>query len=227
MVDEVKEEERTTKETKEEMLEGGDDSGLLVPIEKYLESGIHIGTRIKTGASRRFIFKKRTDNIHIFDIRKIDERIRLSANFLAQFQPEEILVVATRVYAANAAKKMKKFLPEIDIIEDRFIPGTLTNPALSHYKEPGVILVTDPRGEREALREAGAMNIPTVVLMDSENTAYNADLVVPMNNKGRRSLALYFWLLTRELLVKYGRIKGYDEYKVPLSFFEKLELEEL
>lgn len=200
--------------------------GLLVPFDRYVSSGIHIGTKLKTGYSSKFIAKKRKDDIYVFDIKKIDERIRLAANLLKKYKPEEILIVATRFYAGNAAKKLQSFIKGVNVITGRFVPGTLTNPEQKGFMEPSIILVCDPMGEKEALREAGEMNIPTIVLMDTENSPYSADLVVPMNNKGRKSLALFFWLLTRELLLAQGQIKDYGEFKTPITYFEKVELEE-
>ncbi len=204
----------------------GEKKSYLVPVEKYLEVGVHIGTKIKTGDSARFIFKRRADGIYIIDIDKIDERIRLAANLLKNYDLKDVLIVATRIYASNAALKMKKLLGDVDVITRRFIPGTLTNPELTHFREPKIMIVCDPRGEKEALREAGMVNIPVIGLLDTDNTAYNIDLAVPINNKGRKSLAMFFWLITRELMLSQGKIKSYDEFKVPLTYFERLELEE-
>ena len=197
--------------------------GLLVPLERYLQSGIHIGTKIKTGAMRPFIFKRRKNKIYVLDIAKINERITYALNLLKHYDPKDILIVATRTYAGNAAKKLKEYVPEVDVITRRFIPGTLTNPNVEYFREPSIILVCDPRGEKEAIREANELNIPVVALVDTDNDAKGVDLIVPMNNKGRKSLALFFWILTRELLLKEGKIKSYDEFKVPQSAFEKLE----
>ena len=200
--------------------------GLLVPLEKYLQHGVHIGTKIKTGDMKRFIFKRRKDRIYVLDINAINERLTYAFNLLKRYEPKDILVVATRTYAGNAAKKMQSYIGEIDVITRRFIPGTLTNPELEYFKEPRIILVCDPRGESEAIREANIMNIPVVALVDTDNKTQGIDLIVPINNKGRKSLALFFWLLTRELLVGWNRIKDYSEFKVPVSTFEKLEIEE-
>lgn len=145
---------------------------------------------------------------------------------MTQYPPEEILVVATRTYAGNSAKKMKELVGGIDIITRRFVPGTITNPKLDNFKEPSIILVCDPRGEKEAIREANMMNIPVVALLDTENSSQGVDLIVPMNNKGRKSLALFFWILTREFMVKQGKIEGYDKFKTPVNAFEKLDIEE-
>ncbi len=198
--------------------------GLLVPTERYLESGIHIGTKIKTGDTKDFIFKKRRDRIYIIDLKKIDDGIRNALEVLKKYDVKDILIVATRMYAINASRKLKQML-DIETVEKRFVPGTFTNKESKHFKEPEIVLVCDPRNEKEAIREANMMNIPVIGLVDTDNTTRGLDVVIPMNNKGRKSLALFFWILARELLLKEGKIKSYDEFKLPITYFERLEIE--
>ncbi|MCK5587578.1 MAG: 30S ribosomal protein S2, partial [Candidatus Lokiarchaeota archaeon] len=102
----------------------------------------------------------------------------------------------------------------------RFIPGTLTNPNIEEYIEPDVILITDPRADRQALKEGLRVGIPVVALCDTDNGTKNVDVVIPANNKGRRALSLIFWLLAREILKERGEIVTNEEFKVPISEFE-------
>ena len=199
--------------------------GLLVNLELYLQSGIHIGTKLRTGDMREYVYKRRKDKIYIMDIDKINERIQYAINFITKYPPEEIVIVATRTYAENAAKKLAELVGGVEVISKRFIPGTFTNPELPYFKEPSLVIVCDPRGEKEAIREANMMNIPVLALLDTENSAKGIDFVVPMNNKGRKSLSLFFWILAREFLLKQGKISSYDKFKTPISAFEKLEIE--
>jgi small subunit ribosomal protein S2 len=201
-------------------------ASLLVPSDAYLESGIHIGTKLRTGDAKDFVFKKRKDGIFIIDVQKIDEGIRAAMNAIKSYEPKDVLVIATRMYTANAANKLKSVLSDINVIEKRFIPGTLTNVKSSHFMEPKVVVVTDPRAEKEAIKEANAMGIRVIGLVDTDNVLQGIDVPVPMNNKGRKSLALFFWVLARELSVKSGKAKSYDDFKVPISMFERLEIGE-
>jgi ribosomal protein S2 len=70
------------------------------------------------------------------------------------------------------------------------------------------------------------MGITTIGLCDSDNITMNIDWVVPCNNKGRKSLALIFYLLAREYLMGKGKIASYDEFTTPLSAFEAEPSEE-
>ncbi|MEB3825295.1 MAG: 30S ribosomal protein S2, partial [Desulfurococcales archaeon] len=70
--------------------------------------------------------------------------------------------------------------------------------------EPDVVLVTDPRAESQAIKEAYKVGLPIVALTDTDNRVDNIDLIIPANNKGRKSLALLYWILTREILRNRG-----------------------
>ena len=42
--------------------------------------------------------------------------------------------------------------------------------------------------------------MPVVAICDANNNLRNVDLCLPANNKGRQSLSLIYWLLSREVL---------------------------
>jgi small subunit ribosomal protein S2 len=46
------------------------------------------------------------------------------------------------------------------------------------------------------------------------------DLVVPTNNKGRRSLALVYWLLCREILKARGELANDEAFDLKIEDFE-------
>ncbi|GAA5818961.1 MAG: 30S ribosomal protein S2 [Methanobrevibacter sp. CfCl-M3] len=178
-------------------------SELLIPLDKYLASGLHIGTQQKTKDMEKYIFRVRADGLYVLDIRKTNDKIISLAKFLAKYDPDDILVVATRQYGQAPVKKFGEVVG-CKTIPGRFIPGTLTNPNYSKFIEPKVIMVTDPRSDSQAIIEAKQNGIPVLALCDSENLLNSVDLIVPVNNKGRKSIALVYWLLAREIL----RIKG-------------------
>jgi small subunit ribosomal protein S2 len=198
---------------------------LLTKQETYLEAGIHIGTKLKVHDMDPYIYRMRNDGLFVLDLRKIDERIRLAGKLLAQYAPEEILVVASRTYSGNSASVFSQ-LTGIKVYQGRFIPGILTNVSRSDFLEPKLLLVCDPKGERQAVVEAGKMGIPIIGLCDTDNTTMFVDWVVPCNNKGRRALALIFYLFTREYQMAKGKIASYDEFTTPLSAFEAEKSEE-
>jgi len=191
----------------------------LIKQETYLEAGIHIGTKLKVVDMNPFIYRVRNDGLYVLDLRKIDERIRMAGKLLAKYEPGEIMVVASRTYSGNAASVFSS-ITGIKVFQGRFIPGILTNVARADFVEPKLLLVCDPKSERQAVTEAGTMGIPIVGLCDSDNGTSFVDWVIPCNNKGRRSLALIFYLLAREFQMGRGKIASYDEFSTPLAAFE-------
>ncbi|MBL7169662.1 MAG: 30S ribosomal protein S2 [Candidatus Aenigmarchaeota archaeon] len=184
----------------------------LIPKEEYLSSGIHIGMKSKTADMKRFIYKIRDDGLSVLNLKLVDERIGIAVKFLAK--NKKIIVVGRKT---NAQKGVKRFaeVTGADYVVGRFMPGTLTNPNYSRFIEPDVVLLTDPLSDRQALKEAVDSRIPVVALCGTFNETKNIDLVIPCNNKGRKSLGLIFWLLARELM----RSRGEKEFKHKVEEF--------
>ena len=195
------------------------NTDLLVPEENYLTSGVHIGTQQKSADMKGFIFKVRNDGLYVLDVKKTDERIKVAAKFLAQFEPGKILVVSTRQYGQKPAKVFARAIGT-KVFAGRFVPGTMTNPNLPQFVEPDVLLATDPAADEQSLREALNIGIPIAALCDANNETRNVDIVIPTNNKGRRALAMIYWLLAREILKARGTILGNEDYRLTIEDFE-------
>jgi small subunit ribosomal protein S2 len=192
---------------------------LLIPLEKYLAAGVHIGTHICTKFMEPFVYRVRNDGLYILDVRKIDERIRIAARFLSRYDSSKIAVVSVRTYGQKPVVKFCSYVGCKPFI-GRFMPGTFTNPSLKWYFEPDVVLLTDPRADSQALREAAEIGIPIVALADTDNRTEYIDLIIPANNKGRKSLALIYWLLARQILREKGVIPPDGDLPEPPSEFE-------
>jgi len=176
-----------------------DEADLLIPVEDYLSAGVHIGTQQKTHDMERFIHRVRDDGLYVLDVSQTDSRIRTAADFLENYDPEQILVTSSRQYGRFPAEKFADAIGA-RARTGRFIPGTLTNPDYAGYIEPDVLVVTDPIGDAQAVKEAITVGIPVIAMCDSNNQVSNVDLVVPTNNKGRRALSVVYWLLANETL---------------------------
>ena len=188
----------------------------LVPKKRYLASGIHIGMKQKTKDMKEFIYKIRGDGLAILDLQKIDERIRVAAKFLARCKN---IVAAGR--RAIVHKPLQKFgeIVGAKVVTGRFLPGMLTNPKLEEYTEADVVFISDPITDEQALNEAVKARVPVVALCDTINETKNVDLIIPCNNKGRKSLALIYWLLAREILKERGEIKTNASFKYTVEDF--------
>ncbi len=193
----MSDEETKTEETEEMPVE--DTANLLVPIDDYLSNGVHVGLKYKTIDMKPFIYKVRPDKLCVFDIQKIDERLRIVAKFIAGYDPKDILVVSNRVYGRKPAEKFAEYTG-VKSVKERFVSGTLTNPNIKSYMEPKLLIITDPTADQQPIKEAYKVGIPVVAICDTNTRIKNIDLVVPSNNKGKNALALVYWILTREIL---------------------------
>ena len=212
-----KEEETTNVTTEEE---------LLLPRDTLLSAGTHIGTRMKTKDMEQFIYRVRPDGLFVLDVKKTDERIRITAKFLARFAPSKIAVAAARLYAQEPVGKFCEVTGAVPIV-GRFIPGLLSNPLYPDRIEPDVLLVSDPRADSQAVKEASSVGIPLIALCSTDNDFSGVDLVISTNNKGRRALAIIYWLLARQTLREKGELPPDKDLPLTVEDFEtKISREE-
>jgi len=191
----------------------------LMDFDTYLSSGVHIGTKQKTGAMAPFIYRVRPDGLYVLDVRKTDERIRLAGKFLARLGPASVIAVSARQYGQRPAQRFGEVTGSKSIV-GRFIPGTFTNPSYKGYLEPSVLIVTDPMADEQPMREATEMGIPVIGLCDTDNETADIDLIIPTNNKGRKALALVYWLLARQVLRERGELPPDKPFEVSVEEFE-------
>ena len=192
---------------------------LLLPRDTMLSAGIHIGTRMKTRDMEPFIYRVRPDGLFVLDVQKTDERLRVASKFLARFEPAKVAVAASRLYAHEPVRKFCD-LTGATPITGRFIPGLLSNPLYANRIDPEVIVVSDPRADAQAVKEASRAGIPIVALCSTDNEFAGVDLIIPTNNKGRRALAVIFWLLARQILRERGELSIDKDPPVAIEDFE-------
>ena len=176
-----------------------EEEQFLVPLEEYLKAGIHIGTKFRTKYMAPFIYKTRPDGLVVLNVQDIDKRIKLAANLLSQYNQEDILIVCRRENGWKAVNLFSK-LTGIRVFAGRYPPGILTNPSLKTFIETKLILVVDPWPDKNIVKDAIKIGIPVIALCDSNNETNNLDLVLPCNNKGKKSLGLIFYILARDYM---------------------------
>lgn len=189
---------------------------MLVEKTEYLTAGVHIGMKSCTPYMKQFVYKVRDDGLAVFNLQKVDNRIKIAADFLSSF--EKIMVVSKK---DNASKAIKSFAEAVNgkAITRRFLPGTLTNPSYKGFYEPDVLLVVDPLIDDQAVKEAKRKRIPIVSFCDTFNIARDVDVIIPVNNNGKKSIALIFWIMTREILKNRKELKKDSDFKMTLKDF--------
>ena len=210
----------------EEPDRNNEEETLLLPRDTLLSAGIHIGTRMRTKDMDPFIYRVRPDGLFVLDVKKTDERIRIAAKFLARFDPSKIVSVAARIYGRSPAEKFCEVVGAIPIV-GRFIPGLFSNPLYPNRLEPSVVIVSDPKADLQAVSEASNVGIPVIALCSTDNDFSYVDLAIPTNNKGRRALAVIYWLLPRQILRERGEVPPDGDISQSIDDFEvKLVREE-
>jgi len=195
-----------------------EETKLLAPLDEFLKAGLHIGTKIRTKDMKPFVYKIRPDGLAVLNIEIVNERLKKAVNFLTKYDKKDIIIICRR---ENGWKPVKLFseLTGIKAFIGRYPPGILTNPQLKDFTEAKLIFVCDPLPSKNIIADAAKIGIPVMALCDSNNNLKNIDFCVPCNNKGKKSLGLIFWIITKEYLKATGEIKKDSDFKKTLEEF--------
>jgi len=197
-------------------------------IQKLLACQTHIGTKNLEPAMERYVWKRRTDGIHLIDLQKTWEKMVLAARIIAAVEhPQDICVISGRAHGQRAVLKFAKFVGAT-ALAGRYTPGTMTNQIQQKFVEPRLLILTDPRTDHQPLIESSYVNIPTIAFCNTDSPLLHVDVAIPCNNKGRHAIGLMWWLLAREVLYLKNTIPRGQPWEVmtDLFFFRDPEQEE-
>jgi small subunit ribosomal protein S2 len=194
------------------------EQSLIVPTDDYLKSGIHIGTKFKTKYMEKFIYKTRPDGLTVLNIQQIDERIRIASDMISKYAPEEVVIVSRRENGWKAVKIFGK-ITGVKTFAGRYTPGLMTNPQLRNFLEGKILLVVDAWPDKNAVMDAYKIGMPVIALCDTNNNANYLDLVVPCNNKGKKSLGLFFMILAQRYMLARKIIKKAEDFHYKMDDF--------
>lgn len=168
--------------------------GALAPIEDYLKSSIHLGTRAITPDMKPYVYKRRADSLAVFNTELLDDKLKEAGEYLAEYAPEEIVVVCKR----EAGEKAVELFSEVTGIKafiKKYPAGILTNPNLQDFMEKELLLICDPWTDKSALADAKRIKMPVMAICDTNNYTLGIDKIIPGNNKSAKSLGFIFYLL--------------------------------
>ncbi|KAH9964416.1 ribosomal protein S2, flavodoxin-like domain-containing protein [Russula compacta] len=197
-------------------------------IQLLLAAQCHIGTKNCDKQMEPYVWKRRQDGIHIINIGKTWEKLVFAARIIAAIEnPNDVCVISARPYGHRAVLKYAANTGA-QAIAGRFTPGSFTNYITRSFKEPRLIIVTDPRVDHQAIREASYVNIPVIALADTDAPLRYVDVAIPTNNKSRHAIGLVWWLLAREVLRLRGTIpRTPDGWNVMVDMFFYRDPEEV
>ena len=94
-------------------------------------------------------------------------------------------------------------------IAGRFTPGSFTNQIQQAFKEPRLIIVTDPVADHQPITEASYVNIPVIAFVNSDNPLRHIDIAIPCNNRVCDILRVFFFIIKRVNDVMKALLAGF------------------
>jgi small subunit ribosomal protein SAe len=188
-------------------------------IRMMLAAQSHIGTKNVDHQMHPYIWKRRADGINIINIGKTYEKLVFAARIIAAIEnPQDVCVISARPYGQRATLKFAQYTGA-QAIAGRFTPGTFTNYITRSFKEPRLIIVTDPRTDHQPVKEASYVNIPVIALCDSDSPLQYIDVAIPTNNKSKHAIGLAYWMLAREVLRLRGTLDRQTPWNTMVDMF--------
>jgi len=202
-------------------------------VRRMLACSVHVGTVNVSPTMQRYVWKKNEEGVNIIDLRCTWEKLQLAARVIvAMNNPLDVCAVALTTGQTKqqplAPRAVLKFSQVTGArhIAGRYTPGTFTNRIQSNFFEPRLLVVSDPVKDFQPILESSYVNMPVIAMADIDAPTRHIDIVIPCNTKSKYSVALCWWMLTREVLRLRGEIRRDVEWNILIDLFLYREPEE-